>query len=251
MSPTLASTSPLMINGSVWPIAWAGLAAVAAGSVALAVVIWRFYGQGRFVASVLGAWLLVATAAAAAAMINPQLRIAPALLPATIVTLTVLSTLTVVLRRDLRQRADAATLGDWFGLHVLRIYFGFVILAGAALGLLPWAFALAAGLGDLATGFAGAALRASAWRGARHSAVAWTFTLIGMADLLNAGRMGAAVVVPWLLERQLPGILLLLPLFGVPLLLSTHVLTIRHLLAHRSGRMDRGKDPSHGLGTTR
>lgn len=251
MSSTLASSLPFMINGSVWPTVLTGLAAVAAGSVALAVMIWRFYGRSRFAASVLGAWLLAAMAAAVAAMLNPQLRIAPALLPAAIVTLTVLSTLTVLLRRDLRRRADAATLGDWFGLHTVRIYFGLVILAGAALGLLPWTFAWAAGLGDIAVGLAGAALRASAWRGARHPAVAWAFTLIGMTDLLNAGRMGAVVVVPWLLERQLPGFLLLLPLFGVPLLLSTHVLTIRHLLARRKDRTGRDDDSIHGLGTAR
>ncbi len=241
MHPTFSSSLPATINGSVWPIAWACLAAVAAGSILLAVVVWRFYGRGRFVASYLGAWLLLALVAAVAAMVNPQLRIAPAVLPAAIVTLTVLFTVTVAMRQDLRQRADAATLGDWFGLHALRIYFGLVILAGAALGLLPWTFALAAGLGDLAVGLVGAVLRASAWHGARHPALAWAFTLIGMADLLNAGRLGATVVVPWLLERQLPGFLLLLPLFGVPLLLSTHVQTIRHLLREHAQRRVRDR----------
>jgi hypothetical protein len=141
--------------------------------------------------------------------------------------MTLLFSLGIARHPELSQRATQADLLDWYGLQSLRAYFGAVIIIGAALGLLPWAFALSAGVGDIAVGLIAQALKR---RAVRNPIAAWSFTLAGMADLINAGRMGAVVVTPWLLERQMPGFLLMLPLFGVPLMLANHVQTIRYLV---------------------
>lgn len=219
---------------------WGCFAAVQLGLGLLIFQNWNFYGRGRFIGRYLMVWAGIATVIGLYNMLRPGAPLPAWFLPLAIVSTTVLFSITVVRRSELREIADRADLTDWYGLQRLRVYFGAVILIGASLGLLPWPFALAAGIGDVVVGLSARFLER---RAIRHSAVAWLFTLVGMADLINAGRMGAQIVVPWLLERQLPGFLLMLPLLGVPLMLANHVQTIRYLL--RTAAHERSRVPIH------
>jgi hypothetical protein len=213
---------------------WSCFAAVLLGMAALARQNLRFYGNGRFIRTYFLIWGGLAIGIGLFNMLSPGFRFPAWFLPVSIISMTLLFSVSVASREELSQRATQADLLDWYGLQSLRAYFGTVIVVGAALGLLPWAFALSAGVGDIAIGLIAQVLRR---RAVRSPIAAWSFSLAGIADLINAGRMGAVVVTPWLFERQMPGFLLMLPLFGVPLMLANHVQTIRHLV--RELRMQR------------
>jgi len=91
---------------------------------------------------------------------------------------------------------------------------------------LPESFALAAAYGD----FISAILAIIALFALRHSwkvapAIVWTFSIVGLVDLINALRQ--ADVVP-LLEGTW-----YIPTFWVPLLLVTHLMIIARLLARK------------------
>jgi hypothetical protein len=208
---------------------WSLFAVVWLLSLALAWQLWRFHMRGRFMAGYLGLWFGVASAVGLLFMLHPGLPLPAWVLPAAIVGLAVL--FTVLSRRHprLSERVRGATLPEWYGLQVLRAPFGLLILAGGALGVLPRSFAWAAGFGDLAVGVAALLLRRWPGQGRGGVMLATLFTLVGVADLLNAGRLGATAVVPWLAERGLPAFLPMLPFFGVPIFISLHVQTLLHV----------------------
>jgi hypothetical protein len=197
--------------------------------------------QARRLRAVTVIWFSAATVLALVAFLRPDVRLPPPVIPALVATLAVLYA--VLLWRTARgQQPPTAkqALQSWnagVGLQRWRAYFGALILLGAALGNLPWSFALAAGVGDVAVGLWAAWLQRRGTLQLIEPSLAHklAFTTFGVADLVNAGRLGGAVVVPWLLERQLPVFLLMLPLFGVPILLVTHFWMLRCALGSRDG----------------
>ncbi len=112
--------------------------------------------------------------------------------------------------------------------HAFR-HMGLVFLLPTVTGgVLPPVFAKAAAYGDLLAGLlALAALLA--WR--THSGLAlpltWLFTVEGLADLANAFYQG-------LTHNVSLGAAYYIPTFVVPLLVVTHVMIVRILLAHPS-----------------
>jgi hypothetical protein len=112
--------------------------------------------------------------------------------------------------------------------HTWRVG-GFVFIALATYGILPWLFAIPAGLGDIAVGATAAAVALNR-ANPRHrtSFIAWQ--IFGMADLVVAVSLGtlAGVIqphgVPTAAMTVLP--MSLIPTFGVPLFFIFHIICI-------------------------
>jgi hypothetical protein len=122
---------------------------------------------------------------------------------------------------------------------------GLAFLALAAVHALPAGFAIPAGIGDVAIGLT-APLVASFVAG-RSERLYLGWTALGIADLLVAVTLGvlyspspAGVLrtdVGTDLMATLP--MILIPAFGVPISLVTHVLSLVSLSAHPTGRKQR------------
>jgi len=125
-----------------------------------------------------------------------------------------------------RKRGDA--LRPILVLHSFR-YIGLaVLIPGVVSSELPaTAFARGLAYGDLASAtlalIALAALRTE-WSGP----LVWIFNIFGTADLLNAFYQGSRISIA--LNPGVLGAAYFLPIFGVPLLLVTHVLVFRLLM---------------------
>jgi hypothetical protein len=140
-----------------------------------------------------------------------------------------------------RSLGQLAPLDQLIGCQVYRVA-GVVFLLAWARGLLPGAFALPAGVGDVCVGASAplVALRVARERDRwRRSAVVWN--VAGMTDLVVAVTLGAltspstfhtgALGSPGYLTSRLP--LVLIPVFAVPLSALLHVVTFRRLRATR------------------
>ena len=134
------------------------------------------------------------------------------------------------------RRLDLASL---IAVQAYRIGGVFFLVAWRA-GTLPGAFALPAGFGDLAVGLSApfvAAAVAARRRGAR--ALAWTWNIVGLADLANALFAGvthsrsALGVFAGSLPSDAVGRypLSLIPIFFVPLAILLHIAAMRRLRA--------------------
>jgi hypothetical protein len=209
---------------------WSCFAAVITGLLVLVRQSWRFYGGSGFVAKLLLGWFAVALILGLYAMLTPGLRLPTWSLPVVVISLTVTFNIVILNNKDMREHAEHASLNAWFRLQFLRAYFGGVIVIGGILDLLPWQFALAAGVGDLVVGWV--AMLLTQFKRIPKP-VLWGFVIFGVADLINAGRLGGVMVVPWLVERQLPGFLVMIPLMGVPMMLAAHLQMARWQLIKR------------------
>lgn len=120
--------------------------------------------------------------------------------------------------------------------HTLRVI-GSVFLVVSALGALPAAFAIPAGVGDIAVGFAAPWVARRAARGHRATAV-W-FNIMGLVDLVVAVSLGfLAGLGPSHLLDVTPSTapltvmpLALVPLTAVPLGIALHVVSLIRLRA--------------------
>src|SRR5919197_2833953 len=123
--------------------------------------------------------------------------------------------------------------------HTLRVV-GVVFLILMAQGQLPAAFALPAGLGDIAIGLAAPFVARRLAREPRRADVitdAARFNLLGILDLVVAVSFGVLLGPPWLLAgtpstealRLLP--LALIPTAAVPLAVALHIVSLRRLPA--------------------
>jgi hypothetical protein len=124
--------------------------------------------------------------------------------------------------------------GQWRLLMLYRAVFGALILAGGAQGLLPAAFALPVGVGDLLVGALAVLLPGSLAAGGSRAARLVVFG-VGALDLTYALIMIVRVLVPWLAETQSPGLSLLLPWVGVPLMMTINLFGMRQLFAEQAG----------------
>ena len=124
------------------------------------------------------------------------------------------------------ERAEA--LRPILMLHGFR-YIGLAVLVPGVVSpkLSATVFASELAYGDLATAtlaLIGLAALRTRWAGA----LVWIFNIFGTADLLNAYYQGSRIALP-----ETPGSLgagYFIPVFGVPLLLVTHVLAFRLLM---------------------
>jgi hypothetical protein len=143
--------------------------------------------------------------------------------------------------------ADPGTASRLTVPHTLRVV-GVVFLILMAQGHLPAAFALPAGLGDIAIGVAApfvARRLARAPRRADVIAAATRFHALGILDLVVALSFGVLLAPPWLLGGApstealtlLP--LALIPTAAVPLAIALHIVSLRTLRA-----VDRVEVPS-------
>lgn len=106
---------------------------------------------------------------------------------------------------------------------------GFVFLALASYGILPWLFAIPAGLGDMAVGATAAAVAMNrADPRHRFGFIAWQ--IFGMADLVVAVSLGtlAGVIQPHGIPTTPMTVLpmSLIPTFGVPLFFIFHIICL-------------------------
>jgi hypothetical protein len=134
--------------------------------------------------------------------------------------------------------------------HTLRVL-GVVFLIVMIQGQLPAAFAVPAGLGDIAIGVAAPFLarRLARGRAARHAVV--RFHVLGILDLVMAAGI-AALITYGLLEvapsTELLRLLALVPTAAVPLAVALHVVALRqrHANAVAVAGMTPPQQPGYG-----
>ena len=140
----------------------------------------------------------------------------------------------------LSQREPAEALRPILVLHGFR-YIGMAVLVPGVVfpGLAATVFARELAYGDLAA--ATLALIALAALRTRFSGMlVWIFNVFGTADLLNAFYQGSRLSL-----ADSPGLLgagYFIPIFGVPLLLITHVLVFRLLMRKEAAAPSRVAD---------
>jgi hypothetical protein len=182
----------------------------------------------KWMAGLLGAWFAFSFAASALHLYQTRPDQPP--LPIGLAAAIPVIVFLVWRRASVRFRAFTANL-DARVLSLVQSWRvgGFVFLALAANGILPWMFALPAGLGDMMIGATAwwAALRLG--RGARRRGfIAWQ--LFGIADLVTAVLLGtlARFIDPHGVSMNAMTVLpmSLIPTFAVPLLLIFHLIAI-------------------------
>lgn len=198
------------------------------------VAAWKLLGGGErsrpTTAAV--AWLIAASIAGL--VVTHVLRVLPPplLIPA-VASVGMVVCLAAVLSPDGAARFAALDDRGWRLLTSTRAVFGSLILAAGAVGLFPLAFALPAGLGDIAV--AALALAAPGSIAAGGSRISrFVVYGLGLADFANVIRLMVVVLVPWFGETSSIGISLLLPWMVVPLLASVNVAGLRLLLTERT-----------------
>jgi hypothetical protein len=140
------------------------------------------------------------------------------------------------------RRLAAGLSQEWLiGVQMLRVMGGVFVLLWAG-RLLPWEFALPAGIGDVAVGLIAMVTLHRLHHGAA-SARAWVrrTNIAGLADFaiaVGTGFLSAPGAVQLLaLDRPNELInlypLVLIPVFAVPVFIGVHILSIRLLLARR------------------
>lgn len=112
------------------------------------------------------------------------------------------------------------------GMTVWRMVFGMSVLAVGVAGGLPPGFFWSVGLGDILVGLIGFGLMAQGASVTHRQFVFWN--LIGLADLSHVLILGAVTLIPFFLATPDLPFVNLLPLAGVPLLLSLHILGLRY-----------------------
>lgn len=110
--------------------------------------------------------------------------------------------------------------------HTWRVG-GLVFIALASYGILPWLFAIPAGLGDIAVGATAAAV-ALHRTNPRHRSSYLAWQVFGIADLIVAVAMGtlAGVIAPHGVPTTAMTVLpmSMIPTFGVPLFFIFHII---------------------------
>ena len=192
-------------------------------------------------AAVLGAWLVVSGLLAGAGVYRQDPgEIVPWFVVAvggTLIAL-LLATRIPVISRILSDPGTPARLALPHSLRVVGVSFLIVM----ALGHLPAAFAMSAGLGDIAIGVAAPFVALQLARGTGRAGAA-LFNVLGMLDLLVAGTLGFLLfrlieVTPSTAPLfVLP--LALIPTVAVPLALTLHIVSLRRLSTATKSEEDR------------
>lgn len=180
---------------------------------------------------VLWTWLLGAVTVGQSQLLQ---RLPPLALPGILFGLTALLVLAYRVSGPFRAWADAIALRSLVLLHVTR-FVGIYFLVLYQRGQLPPAFAVPAGLGDLAVATLALVVAFFPFADATRSRALYLWNVIGFVDLLlvvgSAARIGLAGSRELLPLTQLP--LSLLPTFLVPLLLASHLAIFARLARER------------------
>jgi hypothetical protein len=158
--------------------------------------------------------------------------------PTIAVGLTILLLLLLRVSRHVRDAARSVGPGPMVAFHITRIAAGAYFLILYSRGVLPGAFAIAAGLGDIAVGVAAIVVLAvclpARTRGRRTALFVWNSA--GLIDILGVLANGARLFAsnPSIGEPFTTLPLALLPTFVVPLVIVSHVLLFGWSAAGRS-----------------
>ena len=217
-----------------------GLAVASRGAAGSRLARWL---QLALAAAILAAWYAAVSylAMRGVFLAGPDVRFP--LLPVAVF-LPVILGLTVLPRsRFVINALDAASLSSLVGVQALRVMGG-VFLVEWALGSLPGVFALPAALGDIATGLLAIPVARLAAR--KSPATTWVvllWTALGVGDFVSALATGflsspgrfqiLALDHPNLIASAYP--LVMIPVFGVPLFMLLHAITIGKLRRSDAG----------------
>ncbi len=184
------------------------------------------------IAIVGGVWFALALLLGASKILS---RAPVPVIPAILWTLVAIILLAFWRSASLRARATAIDMRSLVAVHMTR-FVGIYFLVLHDRGLLPWAFAVPGGWGDIAVAvaaFAVFALVPPRGKAARQVYLLWN--VLGLADILfvvaTAARLALADRDSMIAITQLP--LSLLPTFLVPIIISTHVIMLARLRAAR------------------
>lgn len=189
--------------------------------------------SGRAVFTVLGLWLAAAAIVGASGLFY---GVPPAVVAGTNVTLVTLSLLALYFVQPLREWVRTVPVRVLVLYHTVR-FVGIAFLVLHSQGVIPGAFAVPAGWGDIAVAvlalvaaFAAAPITS---RGRWWAVALWN--VLGLLDILFVLRtgigLGLADVTQMLWITAFP--LSLLPTFIVPLVIVTHILIFAHLWHNR------------------
>jgi hypothetical protein len=223
----------------VWALVLAGVIGIPAATSAVLYRGAQAAGIGRHAATavtsttatVLGGWLVVSGLLAGAGVYRQDPGEAvPWFLVAVVGTLIALLLATRIPRVS-RILAEPGTPARLALPHTLRVV-GVLFLIVMAQGRLPAAFALPAGLGDIAIGVAAPFVALRLARGTGRAA-AVRFNMLGIIDLIVAGIMGFLLVgVVEVTPSTAPLFVLplaLIPTTAVPLAIALHIVSLRRL----------------------
>lgn len=185
-------------------------------------------GYSKLTRSLIAAWFLFALAASALHLYSNAPNRPPLPLGLAVVVPVAAFLVWYAASPRFREFVLSRSLRDLTLTHSWRVG-GFVFIALASYGILPWLFAIPAGLGDIAVG-ATASFVALHRADPRHRAGFILWQILGMVDLVVAVSVGtlAGVIaphgVPMAPITMLP--ISLIPTFGVPLFLILHIMCI-------------------------
>jgi hypothetical protein len=175
----------------------------------------------------LGGWFVLAFVAGATGRVA---RLEPPAPQLVLLGLTLLALGLVTWNRSIRDWVEALDTRSIVAFHVLRLVAGLAFLIMYMRGLLPGAFAVPAGWGDVIVAVLAAMLllmRLPVSNGRAYAA----WNLLGFADIIfvvfTAARLGLANPASMGALLQLP--LSLLPTFLVPLIIVSHIVLLRRL----------------------
>ena len=184
------------------------------------------------IAIVGGVWFALALLLGASKILS---RAPVPVIPAILWTLVAIILLAFWWSASFRARATSIDMRSLVAVHLTR-FVGIYFLVLHDRGLLPWAFAVPGGWGDIAVAVAAFAVFALVPpRGKAAWQVYLLWNMLGLADILlvvaTAARLALADRDSMIAITHLP--LSLLPTFLVPIIISTHVIMLVRLRAAR------------------
>jgi hypothetical protein len=191
----------------------------------------RAAGVGAAAATLLAGWLVATSLIARAGAYDHPGPVTAAVAGAVLIALLAATRIPIVSR----VLAAPDTVARLAVPQTFRIL-GALFLVVAALGSLPYLFAVPAGLGDTATGVAALFVARRLVRGKGRRAAIW-FNAFGLADLVVAVIVATLALILLGYQsieplRLLP--LALIPTFAVPLGMALHVVSLGRLLPRRA-----------------
>ena len=141
---------------------------------------------------------------------------------------------------SLRRAFDSLSMQDVISISYWRAIFGMGLLAFYTGGVLPGAFALQAGIGDIVVGCVMVVLLAVAERTGqvpRRPLLVWN--TLGLLDLVNAMFLVTTVLRPWAAARGVSVGNYTLAAFAVPIFIALHLHIYARLFRERTARRSR------------
>jgi hypothetical protein len=181
-------------------------------------------GAALWAALVIALWVGLALFATANPAVRETIVRVPGLQPVLAIAL-VLGATSLAFWPPFRRAFDRVRFEDMLTFFYWRAVFGALLLTAFAVGRLPAAFAVPAGLGDMAVaGLMILLLALKPARGPLPRAPLLIWNTLGLLDLvLSVGVLAITVLRPWAQARGLPSGNFGLQLFVVPLFVAVHL----------------------------